>query len=1456
MAIDLATGSIVRILRPDGTTSGTGFVVSDSGLISTCSHVIQSQDSQNRGDPRPEKVTVIFNATGEKREARVQPDWWRNAIKEDVAILQLEGSLPPGVQSLSLGSSIRTSGHGFKTYGFPEKFEVGLWGYGTIGDLQPVEPGRALLQLTGTTEVSPGFSGAPVLDTLKRRVVGMVTSITKPDQYGRLVETAFATTTETLRAICPALRLSDICPYFGLSFFTELDAEFFFGRQQVVERLLESLKREPRFLAVLGPSGCGKSSLIRAKLIPELRRGAVPGSDRWGIIVARTADQPLEQLVAQGLQAQSIGLLEAVKKWQEANSDKTRLVLILDQFEETLVACPDQLCQSFIYQLSSLLDSPLPVTIIIVMRDEFYSRFVKQASNLLTWLEMGLVNIPSTIDKDELVVMVQEPARVVGLEFETGLAEDCVNDVLKIAPGERDRIGQSTALPLLEFALTQLWERRSEGVLTHEAYKFVGGVTGCLAQWADQAYSSLDKELRPLVRCVLMSLVHLGDESQGVPDSKRQRPLSDLCGKVKDREMVHRVVDNLAGERLLTTSFDKKSGQEIVDIIHDALIREWGQLQQWLKEDRVFLLWSQGVDEGARAWIGTDPANPEKRDDGRLMHGRVLEEAEDRLKERGTELSKEQSEFIHASLDLRDKERAERERENAEHERLQKQTKKAREAVAVVITVFIVVAILLTSSYFSQKKEIELQNRITFAEGLTTNSTLIKESQAKLLPLGISLAVESLQRFPTFEAKRALDSELALLSRLTFSVTHKGPVNSVSFSPDGKYIATASDDKSVGLWNATDGQNITALIHFDSVNACKFSPNSTYLATASEDNTSILLEISSGKKTVMKHNGPVKYVTFSPDGRYLATESDDKMAGVWEVPSGLPVANHTFTDKVGALEFSPNGEYLAIASNKTVYLWEIQSGRIVRMDQNHSDSVNCVAFSKDGMFLATGSNDNTARLWNITTRDEVKRLYHKSGVNYVSFSSNGKYLATASADNNARVWDVANGSEISRMPHEWEVVKAVFSPDDAYLATASLDSTARIWTVSSGLEVLRMCHDDPVYDVAFSPDGKYIATASKDKTARVWEATDQRRVAQIIHHGLVEKVRFSPNGEYLVTASDDHTALLWDKLTGKEVTLPHNGSVMDVTFSPDGNYIATASDDKTAGLWHVPSGKLVRLMQEHNDKVLAVAFSTDSKYIATGSKDNTARVWEVSSGKDISTMRHAGPVNTIAFSPDGRYLATGSDDETAKLWGTLSSTPFSTMNHGGYVQAVAFSPKGEYLATGGQDGIARLWDVPSGMLRANMSHDNEVTALNFSHDGTYLATASKDGTAKLWEVPSGKQKELMIHGGEVWDVTFSPDDKYIATASKDNTAIVWEVSSGKEVTLMRHGGYVYTVAFSPDNKYLATGSDDNTASVWLWSPVDLCSHLTRNPTCAEWHQYLGNEKYNQTCPNLPGDVCD
>jgi hypothetical protein len=248
---------IVRILTENGDV-GTGFVVSNEGLIATCSHVIQDEHSQYPGNPLPEKVTVLFHATGDELEARVEPDWWLPCDEGDLAVLRIEGALPSEVQPLLLGSSNGTGGHEFSTFGYPKIDDIeGIGGNGKVVQLLS-SPERTLIQLS-SHEITVGFSGAPIWDKLTRRVIGVVSEIANPDRYLRLHTTAFAVSSEMLQTLCPLLQISDICPYVGLAAFQEADAEFFQGCQSVLERLLYRLSREPRFLAVLGPSGSGKS---------------------------------------------------------------------------------------------------------------------------------------------------------------------------------------------------------------------------------------------------------------------------------------------------------------------------------------------------------------------------------------------------------------------------------------------------------------------------------------------------------------------------------------------------------------------------------------------------------------------------------------------------------------------------------------------------------------------------------------------------------------------------------------------------------------------------------------------------------------------------------------------------------------------------------------------------------------------------------------------------------------------------------------------------------------------------------------------------------------------------------------------------------------------------------------------------------------------------------------------
>jgi energy-coupling factor transporter ATP-binding protein EcfA2 len=649
MALDLRD-SVVSILKPDRTVAGTGFVVSSDGLVATCAHVVRYAGAEPGGT-----VDLTFHATRETRVARTEPEYWRDPSAEDVAILRLEGSLPDKTQAVLLGGAAEAYDHHFSTFGSPPRYEGGMWGYGTIGNLTYHPAAGPMLQLSSTSEVTAGFSGAPVLDTDTYRVVGMVSAITNPDQYGRLAQTALATPTKTLLRVCPALQPSEVCPYRSLNTFTETDAEFFFGRERVVKSLLKRLQQEPSFVALLGPSGSGKSSLIQAGLIPQLRSmGNVPGSDSWEVITIREYDDPFEQLSAAGLVGASDGLDDAVGAWLEQHRQYGRLVLFLDQFEELLVTCSGPVCQDFVEQLTKLLDSPWKVTIILTMQDVHYSRFARQAPDLVQgWLPGGLAQLRD-LDQSELTAIVQEPAQKVGLRFEEGLIEDIVDDAMEAASVEGGDTTRSTVLPLLEFALTQLWARRQEGTLTRKAYNDIGRLTGMLTMWADQAFRALglhDKSLQYYARRIFTDLVRPGDEGKDIPSSRR-RSLADLYRDDTESEAIQRVIKRLTEARLLVTAHDTPpGGREFVEIIDDTLPRKWGRLHNWLKEERVkFEKWHPDIEKRAQSWLESSPKYPARRDEDKLLKGRDLEEAESWLLKYGANLSELEREFLYASI--------------------------------------------------------------------------------------------------------------------------------------------------------------------------------------------------------------------------------------------------------------------------------------------------------------------------------------------------------------------------------------------------------------------------------------------------------------------------------------------------------------------------------------------------------------------------------------------------------------------------------------------------------------------------------------------------------------------------------------------------------------------------------------------------------------------------------------
>ena len=1431
MSLDLLPG-IVRILRPDGTTSGTGFVATKDGLIVTCTHVILTQGD---GHPRPDKISLIFQETGEKREATVES--WREQNKEDVAILRLEGDVPAGTQVLPLGSSGGTSGHRFKTYGFPDARSIeGMWGYGAIGDCVPNQAGQSFIQLTGATEISPGFSGGPVLDLSTRRVVGMVDAILAPDRYGRLSETAFIVPAEILKKVSSDLDISDVKPYRGLDAFSEEDAEFFFGRQTIIDKLLDSLRREPRFLTVLGPSGSGKSSVIRAGLIPKIRQGALPGSEHWGIIVARPMDDPFRQLTSGGLKEEF--LVGAIDRWLKENPDRTKLMLVFDQFEEILTSVAKTRRQDFFLQLSRLLRADLPLTTILVMRDDFYSRFANDAPEMMGWLEMGLINISMALEKDEMRAIVQGPAEAVGLSFEPGLVDAIVSDVMETAQAPGKRAVRSTILPLLEFALTQLWERRQEGMLTHKVYKDLGGVTGSLTQWADKAYQKLAKDGQgDLTRRILTELVSLGDESQGRPDSRLRKSLKSLIRNESERETVKSVVQSLADALLLSTF------QGNVEIIHDSLIREWGLLQRWLKEDRRFLVWRQELDERATSWSKTASYDISKREEGRLLRDRDLAEAEGWLAQRVSDLTQEEKEYIQTSISLREKENEAR--------------KRLRRNIMAGLALGLAITTILAVFAGFQWQQADQQKELALARQLASQAELMRTQQASLLQRSAIFAAESLKRVSSLEADRTLRMALALLPHYISSIPHEDWVNAAVFSPNGKYVATASRDNTSKIEEAISGRVIAILPHEDRVKALAFSPNGEYLATGSRDGDIYLWDAISGTEIwSVKRNDTINAIAFSPDGRFIGTASSDGVVGLWDSHSGHRIREMEHEDAVRSIVFSPEGKYLATASDDgTARIWDVYSGNETA-NMTHDAAVNIAVFSPDGSFLATGSDDNTAHLWNVPNGIEVANFSHSDTVNSIAFSPNGRYLAIASENHQmVRVLDIETQKEVARMFHEMGISKVIFSPDGKLIATASFDKTARLWDAFKGWERARMIHEGYVIDVSFRPDGKYIATASADNTAKIWDIDRMREVSRLDSDGYVEAIDFSPDGKYLATASLEGEVYIWDAISGRKIFTNRSvGRVIDIAFTPDAKYLVTSGDDHAAHIWDITNNSEVSRLN-HSDLVATVAISPDGKYVATASDDGSACLWDAKNGTKLGCIKHNSFVNDINFSPDGRYIVTGSADGVAKVWDLSQASVIANLTHGDWVNRAVFSRDGKYIATASDDCTASIWNATNGQKLVTLNHNDSVNSVAFSPDGKYVATASDDNTACLWDAASGKRLASLIHGNRVWDVVFSPDGNFVATASDDNTARMWDVASGKEVLLVLHNNGVKEVRFSPDGKYIATASDDGTARVWSTHQPDpvseVCSCITRNLNREEWKQSLASEPYIEICSDLP-----
>jgi len=782
-------------------------------------------------------------------------------------------------------------------------------------------------------------------------------------------------------------------PYQGLSAFREEDAEFFFGQEKFVHNLVEVTHKQP-LVAIIGPSGSGKSSVVFAGLIPKLRK-----EGNWLIASFRPGKEPFEPLafalvrllepeagetqqlretmgLAGDLRNGRITLQQVVSRILANNPDQ-RLLLVADQFEELYTLCQVKEEQERFADGLLTAIAQQNITLVVTLRADFYG-YVLSYRPFRDALQEYTPQLLSSMKREELQAAIELPAQKSEVQLEPQLTQRILDDVGQ-EPGN---------LPLLEFALTRLWEKQINRELTHQAYEEIGGVKKAIANHAEQVYQQLSETEKKQAQRIFVQLVRPGE---GTEDTRR------VATRAEVGEDNWNLVSYLAGyqARLVVTGRQEPEDEDTVEVVHEALIREWGTLREWINANRQFRTWQERLKVALREWKNHN------HETGGLLRGAPLGVAEDWLRKRADEMTQEERDFIEVSVKERNREKQERKRGR----RLQIIGLSGFSAIAAI-------ALGLAGVAGIGWWKVAINQINSLAQG---SDALLNLDGSKALKTSLK-AVVQMRHTPLVDADTQTQVELSLLNTVSNVAApntlggHANQVWAVSFSPNGKLLATGSADKTVKLWDTTTRKEIKTLSgHTDGVYAVSFSPNGKLLATGSYDKTVKLWDTTTRKeiKTLSGHTDWVYAVSFSPNGKLLATGSRDNTVKLWDTTTDKEIKTLTgHTDAVLAVSFSPDGKRLATGSrDKTVKLWDTSTGKVIQTLTGHTDTVNTVSFSPDGKLLATASGDNTVKLWNTTTGKEIKTLTgHTSWVYGVSFSPNGKLLATGSGDNTVRLW--------------------------------------------------------------------------------------------------------------------------------------------------------------------------------------------------------------------------------------------------------------------------------------------------------------------------------------------------------------------------------------------------------------------------------------------------------------------